>query len=152
MLNISSSVPPIQEGTEYIVDSKQKADLFNNVFASQAYVDDTGKSIPVSDYQQNQSYLTLLIETTKEEVQVLIGSVNIISKTCRHDGIGNIILKICRFGIAESFTKLINFSFLKGEYPSEWKKANVYSIYKKEDRQCKVNYRPIFLFSHLFPR
>jgi hypothetical protein len=47
---------------------------------------------------------------------------------------------------------LQNFSFLKGEYPSEWKKANVYSIYKKEDRQCKVNYRPIFLFSHLFPR
>jgi hypothetical protein len=89
--NISSSIPPIQEGTEYIVDSKQKADLFNNFFASQAYVDDTGKSIPVSDYQQNQSYLTL-IETTKEEVQVLIGSVNI-SKACGHDGIGNRILK-----------------------------------------------------------
>ena len=89
--NISSSIPPIQEGTEYIVDSKQKADLFNNFFASQAYVDDTGKSIPVSDYQENQSYLTL-IETTKEEVQVLIGSVNI-SKACGHDGIGNRILK-----------------------------------------------------------
>jgi hypothetical protein len=29
---------------------------------------------------------------------------------------GNRIIKICRFGIAESFTKLINFSFLKGEY------------------------------------
>ena len=58
-------------------------------------------------------------------------------------------LKICRFGIAESFTKLINFSFLKGEYPSEWKKANVSPIYKKEDRQCKVNYRPISLLPSL---
>jgi hypothetical protein len=128
--NISSSIPPIHEGTEYIVDSKQKADLFNNFFASQAYVDDTGKSIPVSDYQQNQSYLTL-IETTKEEVQVSIGSVNI-SKACGYDGIGNRILKICRFGIAKSFTKLINFSFLKGEYPSEWKKANVSPFIKKK--------------------
>ncbi|CAB4039673.1 Hypothetical predicted protein, partial [Paramuricea clavata] len=81
--NISSSIPPIQKGTEYIVDSKQKADLLKNFFASQAYVDDTCKSIPVSDYQQNQSYLTL-IETTKEEVQILIRSVNI-SKACGHD-------------------------------------------------------------------
>jgi retron-type reverse transcriptase len=47
--------------------------------------------------------------------------------------------------IFQKFTNLLNLSFQKGEYPTEWKRANVSPIYKKDDHQYKENYRPISL-------
>ena len=32
-----------------------------------------------------------------------------------------------------------------GSFPSEWKKGNVVSIHKKDDKQCLKNYRPVSL-------
>ena len=40
-------------------------------------------------------------------------------------------------------------------FPAEWKKANVVSVYKKEDHQCVKNYRLVSLlpvFSKRFER
>jgi hypothetical protein len=36
-----------------------------------------------------------------------------------------------------------------GEYPTEWKKANIIPIYQKENRQHKNNYRPVALLSSI---
>ena len=44
---------------------------------------------------------------------------------------------------------------IKGEYPSEWKKANVVPVHKKGDKQLLKNYRPISLlpiFGKIFER
>jgi hypothetical protein len=38
---------------------------------------------------------------------------------------------------------------LQGVYPSLWKFANVIPIFKKDDRQSKVNYRPVSLLAYL---
>jgi hypothetical protein len=43
----------------------------------------------------------------------------------------NRIIKLCSRGIAKTFTCLINTSLRVGEYPTEWKKANVTPVYKK---------------------
>ena len=32
-----------------------------------------------------------------------------------------------------------------GTFPSEWKKANVVPVHKKDDDQCFKNYRPVLL-------
>ena len=34
---------------------------------------------------------------------------------------------------------------IKGEFPFEWKKANVVPVHKKSDKQSLKNYRPILL-------
>ncbi len=44
---------------------------------------------------------------------------------------------------------LINLSLQLGEFPTEWKKANVIPIYKKKNCQHKSNYRPILLLSSI---
>jgi hypothetical protein len=52
-------------------------------------------------------------------------------------------------GISNSFTSFVNFSFSSGKYPDKWKLANVIPIFKKDDRQSKLNYRPISLLVSL---
>jgi hypothetical protein len=68
-----------------------------------------------------------------------------LSKVCGHDNIGNKIIKMCSPGIAKSFASLCNFSLVRGEFPSELKTSNVITVFKKEDRQLKENYRPVSL-------
>jgi len=51
--------------------------------------------------------------------------------------------------LAESFADLCNLSFERGEFPSEWKKANVIPLFKKGDRQLRENYRPVSLLDSL---
>ena len=46
-------------------------------------------------------------------------------------------------------SRIINESLLQGVYPSLWKFANVIPIFKKDDRQSKVNYRPVSLLACL---
>jgi hypothetical protein len=79
-----------------------------------------------------------------DEVLELLLSVDI-SKACGHDGIGNRMIKLCAYDIYYSFTRLINISLSLGQYPKQWKFANVLPIFKKDDHNIKSNYRPVSL-------
>ena len=65
------------------------------------------------------------------------------------DGISNRLLRVTAYCIADSVTKLINKSLTLGQFPTEWKKANVVPIYKKGSVHEVSNYRPISLLSCL---
>jgi hypothetical protein len=45
--------------------------------------------------------------------------------------------------IAPMLTKLFQASINQGTIPPEWKEANVVPIFKKEDKSCASNYRPV---------
>ena len=141
--NNHTSIPPIKEGAEIVFDSKEKADLFNDYFVNQSRINDSNCQLPLLTYFQSDKTLSI-IHTTEREVLMLLEKVDI-SKACGPDGIGNKILKLSSNGIKKSFTNLLNLSFQKGEYPTEWKRANVSPIYKKDNHQYKENYRPISL-------
>ena len=62
-------------------------------------------------------------------------------------------------GIAPSLTRLYNSCIHLGEWPSEWKKGEWTPVFKKGDRQDKLNYRPITslicvdkIFEHLLSK
>ena len=74
-----------------------------------------------------------------------------ISKACDYDEIGNKIMEICIEGFHVYFTHFINFPLSLGQYPSEWKFANVIPLFKNDKRQLKENYRPVSLLPS-FPR
>jgi hypothetical protein len=109
-------------------------------------VDDSCASLPTNNVQAT---VTLsLIQTSEEEVNNLLKNVDV-GKACGFDGIGNNILKLCANGISNSFTSFVNFSFSSGKYPDKLKLANVIPIFKKDDRQSKLNYRLISLLVSL---
>ena len=84
------------------------------------------------------------VTTTEREIRDLFSCLDV-SKACGPDGISNKIIKICADGLAGAFAKLVNLSFSVGFFPDKWKVANVIPIFKKDDRQSKLNYRPVSL-------
>ena len=53
--------------------------------------------------------------------------------------------KICGKSLRKPLEMIFNSCIIKGEYPSEWKKANVVPVHKKGNKQSLKNYRPISL-------
>ena len=51
------------------------------------------------------------------------------------------MIKIC----GKPLKMVFKFCIIKGEFPSDWKKANVVPVHKKSDKQSLKNYRPISL-------
>ena len=89
-----------------------------------------------------------IISASYAEVLSLLRNVNV-SKACGHHGISNQVTKMCAEGLNESFTNLINLSFVLGQYPQSWKLTNLIPIFKQGDHQLKINYRPISLLPSL---
>ena len=99
--------------------------------------------LPAIQPYQTQRFLSTII-ATEEQVLELMNGVDI-SKACGYDGFGNKIIKLCSEGFHVYFTHFINLSLSLRQYPSEWKLANVIPLFKNDDRQLKVNYRPVSL-------
>jgi hypothetical protein len=71
------------------------------------------------------------------------------------DNISTQFIKHIKTAIAKPLCILINKSFSEGIFPSLLKKSKVLPIFKKKDRQCMDNYRPIALlpvFSKIFEK
>ena len=141
----SSSIPPIVENEVAIFDSKEKACIFNEYFVLQSELPVANAIPPAIQPYQTQRFLSDII-ATKEQVFELMKGVDI-SKACGYDGAGNKIIKLCSEGFHAYFTHFINLSLSLGQYPSEWKLANVIPLFKNDNRQLRVNYRPVSLLA-----
>ena len=141
----SSTIPPIIENEVPIFDSKEKACIFNDYFVLQTELPLANAIPPIIQPYQTQQFLSNII-ATEEQVLELMKGVDI-SKACGYDGIGNKIIKLCSEGFHVYFTYFINLSLSLGQYPSAWKLANVIPLFKNDNPQHKVNYRPVSLLA-----
>ena len=94
---------------------------------------------PVIQPYQTQRLLSSIIATEEQVLEL--------SKACGYDEVGGKIIKLCSEGFHVYFTHFINLSLSLGQYPSDWKLANVIPLFKNENRQLKVNYRPVSLLA-----
>ena len=65
------------------------------------------------------------------------------------------MIKLCGNSVCNPLSIIFNDCLNEGKFPHEWKKANVVSVYKKGNKQCLKNYRPISLLpicSKIFER
>ena len=104
------------------------------------------------------SLFPLIIEKSLSDVDFSIEDIKSISKLDSNkvygdDMVSIRMLKLCDKSIYKrpSICNIIFRSCLThGNFPSEWKKANVVPIYKKSDNQCVKNYRPVSLLPIFF--
>ena len=137
-------IPPIFHNNKYIVDFKEKSEIFNTFFAEQCSLIPNKSVLP--------SQLTLLTENSlstcnfsKKDILQIIRNLDS-NKAHGHDMISIRMLKLCGDSICKPLELIFKTCLRNGRFPLEWKKANVVPIHKKGDKQTIKNYHPV---SHL---
>lgn len=142
----SSSLPPLVKDGEVFQKEKDKANLLNDFFTQQTFLDETNASLPHLNSQIETSLDTITI--TPSEVEDILKSLKT-GKATGPDNINNRILKEVAYPLSFPLCELYNLSLTKGTVPSVWKQANVTPVFKKDDPADVSNYRPISLLSTL---
>jgi hypothetical protein len=140
-------LPPLKQGNtdEVCTDTKAKAELLNQFFASKCNLDDSASNLPTHVRYKTDSRLSM-IDITVQEVEDVLKSLNT-NKATGPDCISPFMLKNGSKELAPSLTRLFNYSLKICKIPQAWKAANVIPIYKKGDKQDVANYRPVSLLS-----
>ena len=137
---------------KFITCCKHKAEIFNKYFSSQCTPFQINSSLPPFKKLTNNKIENFTI--TDNEIKLLLQNINT-SKATGPDNISAKMLKMCSDPLVAPI-KIIFLNILKtGIFPSQWKRANVTPVHKKEDKQLVENYRPISLLpilSKIFER
>ena len=126
--NNDSSYPPIKDGTQAHFDPKSKAQAFNNFFLSHSTVDSHGATLPDIEYITDEEITE--IDFNDYEVLDLLKNIDI-SKATGPDGISPRMLREAADAIYLPLARIIRLSLHTCRVPSDWKKAHVLPLHKK---------------------
>ena len=132
------SITSLKRGNNTLTTKKELASCFNQHFAS------VSKSLPPATYQgPNKTSSKFHFDTIQEsEVLKLLSTLGV-QKFTGHDSNSANLLKIVAPAISRSLTMLFNLSLQTGQFPSEWKLANITPVTKMGSCQLVSNYRPV---------
>ena len=127
------------------------ASIFNSYFTSIFSRDqpNTEAELHSIDADYDKTKTTSLLEDivlTPDHVAAVLRNLDN-DKAHGPDGIPARLLVETAYQIAPSLCELFNKSLRTGVVPRDWKLANVVPVYKKVDKECVENYRPISLLS-----
>ena len=152
-------IPPILVENTFILDCKEKAELFTTFFCKQCSLIFTNSVLPPLVYRTNARLNQIPI--SENDIVSLICRLNP-NKATGSDGISAQMLLLCGNTVAIPLKIIFSNILYTGIYPNTWKLANVTPVHKKGDKQVIKNYRPISLlpicgkilekviFSHLY--
>ena len=126
------------------VENEEKAELLNDFFAS-VFTNEDLNNVPDIDDKTVTAYLETL-EITYDDVYKELGQLDK-NKSPGPDNVHPNVLKECKESIALPLALIFQKSIANGSIPHKWKYANITPIYKKGDKTCTQNYRPISLTS-----
>ena len=132
---------------KYIVDSKEKSEIFNTLLPEQCSLIPNKSVLP--------SELPLLTENSlanchfsKNDILQIIRNLDS-NKAHGHNMISIRTLKLCGDSICKPLEITFKTCLRNGRFPLEWKKGNVVPSYKKGDKRTIKNYRPVSLL-HIY--
>ena len=128
MINNLCHSPTVPHGN-FITNFRQKAELFNSFFAEQCSILQNSSKLPTSLAPQTDQSLTS-INFSQDDTLKIIQNLNP-NKTHGPNKISIRMIKICGNSLCKPLEMIFNSCMIKGEFPSEWKKAIVVHVHKK---------------------
>ena len=144
-LKLSSTIPTLVTNNNYAETDFHKANMLNEYFASQTVVNDNNKQLPPLAPAQ---HILNSISVTEQDVNDVLINLDA-TKASGPDQISPRLLREGAPILSKPFFLIFNRSLQQGNFPQEWKDANVTPIHKKDEKSLPVNYRPISLLSQL---
>ena len=134
-------IPSLYHNGNFITDFRQKAELFNSFFSEQCSILLNRSKLATNLAPRTDQSVTS-INFSRDDILKIIQNLNP-NKAHDPDKVSIRMIKICGKSLSKPFEMVFKSCVIKGEYPSEWKKANVVLVHKKSDKQSLKNYRPI---------
>ena len=138
----SPKIPPILVNNKFIINCKDKATLFAELFSQQCKPVTNNSILPIFNFVTESRFDTLNISDA--EIVLLIRKLNA-KKASGPDEISSRMLLLCDDTIVPPLRIIFSNILTTGIYTNTWKSANVTPIHKKNDKQSIKNYRPISL-------
>ena len=136
-------IPPLFHENRFIIDFKEKAELFTSFFSKKCSLITNNSKLPTSPSHLTDKRLSA-ITFSADDIGKIIRSLNP-NKSHGHDNLSICMLKLCGDAICEPLLLIFNQALLSGSFPCDWKKANIVPLHKKGDKQTLKNYRPVSL-------
>ena len=136
-------IPPLLHNGKSIIDFKEKAELFNDFFSKQCSLVNNNSKLPSVLTKKTCKSLSSVEFSTYDILKIIRNLYP--NKAHGHDMISIRMLKICDESICKPLGIIFRSCLENGKFPSEWKKANVFPVFKKNNKQDLKNYRPISL-------
>ena len=153
--NKSTTIPTLIDGAAVLTDDVSKSNCLNAYFVEQSTLDLANEPLLPSPMDNGPLYGASSNNCFLEEITVdpsivysILNSIDA-SKATGPDGISNKLLKHCASSLYCPISIIAQMSFNAGIFPQIWKSANVVPLYKKGEKTCKSNYRPISLLSNV---
>ena len=147
-----SNIPPLLDNNIFVTKFIDKANIFNQYFASICRPLDNGSTLPALNYSTHHRQSS--VDFSHDSITDVISKLNA-NKAHGADGVSIAMLKLCSKEISKPLKLIFDYGMAVGRFPSTWKLANVQPVHKKNSRQLKSNYRPISLlpiFSKIFEK
>ena len=126
-----------------MTDFKRKAELFNCFFAKQCSIIDNSSELPSNICKKADECIST-VTFTSDDIATLIQKHDP-NKPHGHDMLSIRMLKLCGKSICKPLNLIFQSCIKDGEFPTEWKKANVVPVHRKSDKQILKNYRQVSL-------
>ena len=135
-------IPPILVDDKYITNCREKASIFNDFFSSQCTPIVNNSVLPDIRFHTMSRFGSF--EISLAEINVFISGLNI-KKAHGPDLISANMVKLCGEHLCVPLKIIFENILETGNFPDQWKEANVTPVHKKNDKQIISNYRPISL-------
>ena len=123
-------IPPLLHNGKSIIDFKEKAELFNDFFSKQCSLVNNNSKLPSVLTKKTCKSLSS-VEFSTSDILKIIRNLNS-NKAHGHNMISVQMLKICDESICKPIVVIFRSCLENGKFPSEWKKANVFPVFKKK--------------------